>query len=87
MTQLALLQEELGKLPPDQQESWAGWFRYELAMQQADDRWFERLTPAEIDQLRKLVDEGIESGDAGPLDMDAIKREARTTWNARKQAP
>jgi len=32
----------------------------------------------QIAELRRLWQEGIDSGVAGPLDIDAIKREART---------
>jgi antitoxin ParD1/3/4 len=32
----------------------------------------------QVAQLRHLWQEGIDSGVAGPLDIDAIKREART---------
>lgn len=85
MSELQLLQEELSQLPPDQRESWAGWFRHELQELRRHDEWYENLNPAQIDKLRAMVQEGIDSGDAGPLDMEAIKREARAEWEARKQ--
>lgn len=34
------------------------------------------LRQEEMNRLRKLWDEGIASGDAGPLDMDDLRREA-----------
>lgn len=86
MSEVELLQEELGQLPPEQRESWAGWFRQELAEQREHDAWYDALTPAQLDKLRDLVQEGIDSGDAGPLDIDEIIREARAKWEARRQA-
>lgn len=32
---------------------------------------------AKLEALRRALIEGVESGDAGPLDMEEIKREAR----------
>ena len=77
MSELQLLQEELSRLPPEERESWAGWFRNELAELREHDAWSASLIPAQLDKLRRMVQEGLDSGDAGPLDMDAIKREAR----------
>jgi antitoxin ParD1/3/4 len=36
----------------------------------------------EIAELRRLWQEGLASGSAGPLNMDAIKREARQDFEA-----
>lgn len=33
-----------------------------------------------LDELRALIQEGLDSGDAGPLDMAEIKREARAAF-------
>jgi antitoxin ParD1/3/4 len=48
------------------------------------DELMNRFGPEDIDRLRAAWDEGIESGDAGPLDMEAIKREARQRFEAEK---
>lgn len=37
---------------------------------------------AEFDGLRNALQEGIESGDAGPLNIEEILREAKEEWNA-----
>ena len=37
---------------------------------------------AKLDGLRRALQEGIDSGDAGPLDIDEILQEARNEWNA-----
>lgn len=84
MSELQLLQEELAQLPPELRESWAGWFRHELRELRKHDEWYAGLTPAQIDRLREMVQEGIDSGDAGPLDINQIKLEARTEWENRK---
>jgi len=84
MSELQLLQEELSKLPPEQQESWAGWFRHELTELREHDAWFEGLSAEQFDHLRGMIQEGIDSGDDGVLDMDEIIREARVQWDARK---
>ena len=38
------------------------------------------LERAQIEELRRLWDEGISSGSAGPFDLDAIKREAHQKY-------
>ena len=38
------------------------------------------LEPHQDDKLRAALAEGIASGDAGPLDMEAVKREARAKY-------
>jgi putative addiction module CopG family antidote len=40
-------------------------------------------TPEEIAVLRRLVEEGIASGDPQPLDLDWVKRESRRRRAAR----
>lgn len=40
------------------------------------------LRQEEINRLRKLWDEGIASGDAGPVDMNDLRREARARLDA-----
>ncbi|HEU0045926.1 hypothetical protein [Sphingomonas sp.] len=37
-----------------------------------------------LSRLRALIQEGLESGPSEPLDMDAIRREARAAWEARR---
>ena len=85
MSEVKMLQEELAQLPPEQQERWAGWFRQELAALRQHDDWYDSLTPAQLVELRAMVQEGIDSGDAGPLDIDDVKREARAEWETREQ--
>ncbi|HYI41101.1 MAG TPA: type II toxin-antitoxin system ParD family antitoxin [Allosphingosinicella sp.] len=37
---------------------------------------------AKLDELRRALQEGIDSGDAGPLDIEEILAEAKEEWNA-----
>ncbi len=84
MNELQLLQQELTRLSPDEQESWAGWFRHELHALRQHDAWYHALSPAERDALRSAVEEGLGSGDGGLLDTATIKRDARARWEARQ---
>ena len=38
------------------------------------------------ERLRELIKEGIEGGEASPMEVEEIKREARTEWEAAKQS-
>ncbi|WP_457796082.1 ribbon-helix-helix domain-containing protein [Methylocystis sp. S23] len=40
----------------------------------------------DIQRLRQLWDEGLASGSAGPVDMDALRREARERLEASQKA-
>ena len=77
MSETQLLQEELDQLPLERRESWAGWFHHELAELREHDEWFESRSADQLRELRALIREGVESGDAGTLDVDEIIREAR----------
>ena len=49
----------------------------------------EATRSAELDDLRKEIDIGIEQADRGecvPVDMKEIKAHARTVWNERRKA-
>ncbi len=46
----------------------------------------ELIREIRIDELRKLIQEGIDSGDAGPLDMDQIVAEAKRRKSSRSNA-
>ncbi|MEM1094001.1 MAG: hypothetical protein AAGJ10_05320 [Bacteroidota bacterium] len=83
MSEVQLLQKELGQLPTEQRESMAEWFRHELRTMRAHDQWFEQLSDRQVMGLRTLVDEGVASGDAGVLDMAEIIREAQAEWDCR----
>lgn len=50
----------------------------ESAQEEIAPRLNDYLT--RLEELRALVQEGIDSGPAETLDMDAIKREARAEW-------
>ena len=39
-----------------------------------------------LEELRALIQEGLDSGPSEPLDMEAIKREARAEWEAEQRA-
>lgn len=39
-----------------------------------------------LEELRALIQEGLDSGPAEPLDMEAIKREARAELEAERRA-
>jgi antitoxin ParD1/3/4 len=45
------------------------------------------LQQQQIDELRRLWEEGLASGPAGPLDMPAIKQEARRRFAAEQKSP
>ncbi|HEX2726100.1 MAG TPA: type II toxin-antitoxin system ParD family antitoxin [Beijerinckiaceae bacterium] len=55
-----------------------------LASLEATDELIDNLTPEKSRWLRTAWDEGIESGDAGPPDIEEIKREARRRFEAEK---
>jgi hypothetical protein len=42
----------------------------------------ELMVREAVEELRRLWHEGIESGPSGPLNMEAIKREARAPFGA-----
>ncbi len=35
-----------------------------------------------LEELRRLIQEGLDSGPSSPLDMDEVKRRARKRWEA-----
>lgn len=45
------------------------------------------LRHEEITRLRKLWDEGLASGNAGHVDMNELRREARARLDAQRNAP
>lgn len=57
-------------------------------MREALRDWKERRERkrAAVEELRRLWDEGIASGPAEPLDIDAIKREGRRRLEAEQRA-
>ena len=44
----------------------------------------ERLREIKLEALRERIQEGLDSGPATPLDMEEIKKEARTEWKESK---
>ena len=46
----------------------------------------EHLREWKREQLKDLITEGLESGDATPLDVGQIKREARAEWEAANES-
>jgi antitoxin ParD1/3/4 len=46
----------------------------------------ERADRLETDQLRKAWREGVESGDAGPLDFDELRKTARAELAQRRKS-
>lgn len=57
----------------------------EYRAEQETNEW-DNLTPQEETRLKALIQEGLESGPATPLDMDEIIREARAEWEAEQRA-
>jgi antitoxin ParD1/3/4 len=55
--------------------------RVVASVEQAD-ALLDDLSPEQIAWLRTAWEQGLKSGDAGPLDMDAIKQEARRRFEA-----
>jgi antitoxin ParD1/3/4 len=45
---------------------------------------YRAVRAQEVARLRKAYEEGLASGSAGPLDIERIKREARTRFEASK---
>lgn len=39
-------------------------------------------TARQLGELRRLIQEGLDSGPSSPLDMDEVKQEARRRWEA-----
>jgi antitoxin ParD1/3/4 len=56
------------------------------AIREAVREWKERrdLLGYSVEELRELVQQGIDSGDAGEVDFSALKQEARDRLAARK---
>jgi antitoxin ParD1/3/4 len=56
------------------------------AIREAVREWKERrdLLGYTVEELRELVQEGIDSGDAGEIDFAELKREARSRLSAHK---
>ena len=49
-------------------------------------RLLERADRLETDRLQKAWREGVESGDAGPVDFDALRKTARAELAQRRKA-
>lgn len=45
----------------------------------------EKLRDVKLEELHAAVQKGLDSGSAGELDIDAIKREARKRWDAKRR--
>lgn len=56
----------------------------EAAVESALDAWLteQALAQASDEALQRLWREGVDSGDAGELDFEALKAEARRTYGA-----
>jgi len=52
----------------------------QAAVERALDAWLQEQALAQVsdETLKKLWDEGVASGDAGPLDLQALLKEARS---------
>ena len=81
MTEVERLNEALQKFPPERREELAAMFanNVQAIYQQAQqgDPWWNGLTQAQQEHVKHLIQEGIDSGPAGPLDMEDIKLRGR----------
>lgn len=85
MTEYQKFLEAMAALPEGLREAAAAEFRHELAERQQDP--LANLTPAQEEHLRRLIQQGLDSGPATPLDMQEILQEAHRRWEAsRRQA-
>ena len=44
----------------------------------------DQVRRLKLDELRRLIQEGIDSGPSSPLDMNEVKQEARKLWEAKQ---
>ncbi|MEM8557636.1 MAG: type II toxin-antitoxin system ParD family antitoxin [Bacteroidota bacterium] len=85
------LQSEVEKLvdvlrsfPPEQQEALAARYRVEAEHIRDVERRIDNLPPQQVERLRAMIQEGLDSGPAEPMDWDAFKAQARARLNAER---
>ncbi len=84
-SELQKLLDVLASFPLEQQEALAAYYRAEAEhIRDAEDR-LDNLPPEQVNRLRALIQEGIDSGTATPIDFEAIKREGRERLAARRE--
>ena len=77
MTEMQKLVNVLSSFPEDQQEALAAYYRAEAEHIRDVEEQLDKLTPEQTEQLRRMIQEGIDSGPAGPVDFEEIKRRGR----------
>ena len=71
------LLDVLNSFPPEQQEALAAYYRAEAEHIRDVDARINALSEPQREKLRALLREGMESGPARPIDMEALKRRGR----------
>ncbi|MEM6783494.1 MAG: hypothetical protein AAF624_07130 [Bacteroidota bacterium] len=86
------LQSEVEKLvdvlrsfPPEQQEALAAYYRVEAEHIRDVESRIDNLPPHQVERLRAMIQEGLYSGPAEPMDWDAFKAQARERLGAERQ--
>lgn len=86
MTEFQKLQDDLQGLSDQQREAWSLLFRSELTSARDTEDALDSLTPRQKRHLKRLIQEGADSGDPVPLDMDAVIRRNEARWKAEHPA-
>ena len=77
MTEVEKLVDVLSSFPEEQQEALAAYYRAEAEHIRDVEAQLDNLTPEQTEQLRQMIQTGIDSGPAGPIDFEEIKRRGR----------
>ena len=77
MTEIQKLVNVLSSFPEEQQEALAAYYRAEAEHIRNVEERLDNLTPVQTEQLRQMIQEGIDSGPARPVDFEEIKRRGR----------
>ena len=77
MTEIEKLVDVLSSFPEEQQEALAAYYRAEAEHIRDVEEQLDNLRPEQTEQLRQMIQAGIDSGPAGAVDFEEIKRRGR----------
>ena len=72
MTEIEKLVDVLSSFPEEQQEALAAYYRAEAEHIRDVEEQLDNLRPEQTEQLRQMIQAGIDSGPAGPGDFEEI---------------
>lgn len=81
MTEYQKLLEEMNAMPEGLREALAAEFRHEIVERKADP--LANLTPAQEARLKRLLQEGIDSGPGKVWNLDAFLRHCHERYDSR----